>query len=120
MSTLVCGFFCIIIPCANIYFSHSQTFRQLGIQKFTPEDEDQKRYLTFKFMVEALQFSDGGGFNIGTWITAFYRGLTRICTPEQDGDANPEIVCSWWVNKRGDSISENRQIRYFIKKMLFQ
>ena len=29
MSTLVCGFFCIIMPCANIYFSHSQTFRQL-------------------------------------------------------------------------------------------
>ena len=29
MSTLVCGFFCIIMPCANSYFSHSQTFRQL-------------------------------------------------------------------------------------------
>ena len=55
-------------------------------------------------MVEALQFSDGGGFNIAAWIMAFYRGLTRICTPEQDGDANPEIVCSRWVNKRGDLI----------------
>ena len=43
-------------------------------------------------MVEALQSSDGGGFNISAWITAFYRRLTRIYTPEQDGDANPEIV----------------------------
>ena len=50
------------------------------IQKFAPEDEDGKRYLTFKFMVEALQFSDGGGFNIAAWIMAFCTGLTRICT----------------------------------------
>ena len=71
-------------------------------------------------MVEALEFSDGGGFNIATWITAFYKGLTRICTPEQDGDANPEIVCSTWVNKRRNLILENRQIRYVINKMLFQ
>ena len=85
------------------------------MQKFASEDEYGKRYLTFKFMVEALQFSDGGGFNIAAWITAFYRGLTRICTPEQDGDTNPEIVCSGWVNKRGDLILENRQIRYFGK-----
>ena len=91
------------------------------IQKFAPEDEDGKRYLTFKFMVEALQFSDGGGFNIAAWIMAIYRGLTRICTPEQDGDANPEIVCSRRVNKkRGDLLLENRQIRYFINKMFFQ
>ena len=84
------------------------------------EDEYEKRYLTLKFMVEPLQFSDGGGFNIAAWITAFYRGLTRICTPEQDGDANPEIVCSRWVNKSEDLILENQQIRYFINKMLFQ
>ena len=76
--------------------------------------------MTFKFMVEALQFSDGGSFNIAAWITVFYSGLTRICTPEQDGDANPEIVCSRQVNKSGDLISENWQIRYFINKMLFQ
>ena len=69
-------------------------------------------------MVESLQFSDGGGFNIAAWITAFYRGLTRMCIPEQDGDANPEIVCSRWVNKREDLILENPQIRYFINKML--
>ena len=61
-------------------------------------------------MVEALQFFDGSGFNIAAWITAFYRGLTRICTPEQDGDANPEIVCSRWVSKRGDLILENRHL----------
>ena len=66
-----------------------------------------KDFLTFKFMVEALQFSDGGGFNIAAWIKAFYRDLTRICTPEQDGNANTEIVCSRWVNKRGDLILEN-------------
>ena len=71
-------------------------------------------------MVEPLQFSDGGGFNIAVWIMAFYRGLTRIYTPEQDGDANPEIVCSRWVNKRWHLILENQQIRYFINKMLFQ
>ena len=71
-------------------------------------------------MVEALQFSEGGGFNITVWITAFYRDLTRIYTPEQDGDANPEIVCSRWVNKKGNLILENRQIRCFINKMLFQ
>ena len=39
-----------------------------------------KDFLTFKFMVEALQFSDGGGFNIAAWIMAFCTGLTRICT----------------------------------------
>ena len=60
--------------------------------------------MTFKFMVEALQFSDGGGFNIVTWIMTFYRGLTKICIPKQNGDANPEIVCSKRVNKKGDSI----------------
>ena len=53
-------------------------------------------------MVEALQFSEGGSFNITVWITAFYRDLTRIYTPEQDGDANPEIVCSRWVKKKGE------------------
>ena len=79
-----------------------------------------ERYLTFKFMIEALQFFDGGGFNIIAWITAFYRGLTRIFTPEQDGNANPEIVCGRWVTKRGDLILENPQIRYFFNKMLFQ
>ena len=71
-------------------------------------------------MVEPLQFSDGGGFNIAVWIMTFYRGLTRIYTPEQDGDANPEIVCSRWVNKRWHLILESQQIRYFINKMLFQ
>ena len=25
-------------------------------------------------------------------ITAFYKGLTTVCTPGQDGVANPEIV----------------------------
>ena len=58
------------------------------MQKLAPEDKDGKRYLTFKCMVEALQFSDGGGFN----ITAFCRGLTRISNPIQDDEVNPEIV----------------------------
>ena len=26
---------------------------------------------------------------------AFYTGLSRVCTPEQDGDANLEIVYSY-------------------------
>ena len=31
-------------------------------------------------------------FSIVGQIAAFYRGLTRVCTPEQNGIANPEIV----------------------------
>ena len=29
---------------------------------------------------------------MASWIAVFYRGLTRISTPEQDGDANPKTV----------------------------
>ena len=43
-------------------------------------------------MVKPSQFSDRDGSDIAGKITAFYKGLTRICTPEQEGDANPEIV----------------------------
>ena len=43
-------------------------------------------------MAKPSQFSDRDGSNIAGKITAFYKGLTRICTPEQEGDANHKIV----------------------------
>ena len=72
-------------------------------------------------MVEALQFSDDGGFNVAAGITAFCRGFTRICISKQDGDSTLErfvvggiIGIIVGVNKRGNLILENRQIRFFI------
>ena len=48
-------------------------------------------------MVKPLQFSKGGSSNTADYyITAFYRGLTRICTPQQDGHANLETVYTYY------------------------
>ena len=50
MSSLVCGFICIPVPCAHIFLIP----RPSGISwiwKYAPEDEVGKRYLTSNFMV---------------------------------------------------------------------
>ena len=44
-------------------------------------------------MMKSLEFFNDGG----STSQAFYRSLTRVCTPEQDGAANPEMVYSWQV-----------------------
>ena len=106
MSTLVCGFFCIIMPCANIYFSHSQTFRQLVKTKIRTWRWRWEKIFDFQIMVEALQFSDSSGFNITGWITAFYRGLTRFAPPSKMSTLTLKSFVVGGLIKGGDLILE--------------
>ena len=78
MFSLVCGFFCILIPCANIFF-HSQAFRQLINIKICAWTWSWKKIFDFQFHRQIQARSR-------------HRGLIRVCTPKKDDVANPEIV----------------------------
>ena len=120
MSTLVCGFFCIIMPCANIYFSHSQTFRQLVNTKIRSWRWRWEKIFDLQIHSRSFTIFWRRWFQHRSLDHGILYRFDQNLHHEQDGDANPEIVCSRWVNKRGDLILENRQIWYFINKMLFQ
>ena len=88
MSSLVCGFFCIQIPCANIVLISRPSGSS---QKM--KDEVGKKYLTSNFMVKSLQFFNGGCSILQARSRYFIaRDLTSVCTHKQDGVANPDIV----------------------------
>ena len=87
------------------YFPHFQVFRQLMNKKIAPGHKVGKRYLISNIMVKPLQFSDSSGSNTTGWITVFYRGLTRICTPAQYGYINPEIVY-YYFNASSPKVAE--------------
>ena len=46
----------------------------------------------FEFDGQPLQFFGTSGSNTTSKIMAFYRGLTRICTPVQDGYPNSKVI----------------------------
>ena len=50
-----------------------------------------KKIWTFNFMVKALQFSGSSNSNNASWITAFHKGLIRICSPSKMARLTPKF-----------------------------
>ena len=46
----------------------------------------------FQFNGQILKIFQRRWFSIACYIMAFYKGVTRVCTLEDDGDVNPKIV----------------------------
>ena len=46
----------------------------------------------FQFNSEILKIFQERWFSIACYIMAFYKGVTRVCTFEDNGDVNPKIV----------------------------
>ena len=46
----------------------------------------------FQFNSQILKIFQQRWFSIACYIMAFYKGVTRVCTFEDNGDVNPKIV----------------------------